>query len=121
MSQETASPRRVTVSFTSVNVGSVLSVLISGSIAGAVPSFFVQACPSNTGYIQLGVASTVAQMSAVVGSTLVASNSIASLDSGQSIEIKASEWDTNRSKVSFADFIMSASATVDQAVITFFV
>lgn len=121
MSQDNPSPRQVTVSFTSAGVGSLLSAVISGSIAGVVPSFFVQACPSNTGYIQLGVASTVAQMSAQVGSALVASNSIASLDSGQSIEIKASEWDDREANLRFADFIIAASATVDQAVITFFI
>ncbi len=121
MSQDNPSPRSVTVGFTSVGVGSLLSAIISASIAGVVPSFFIQACPSNVGYIQLGIASTVDQMSAQVGSALVASNSIMTLDSGQSAEIKASEWDDNRSGLRLRDFIIAASATTDQAVITFFV
>ena len=121
MSQEFPSPRSVTVSFTSAGVGSLLSVVITPSISGAVPSFFIQACPSNIGYILLGVASTVAQMSAQVGSALVASNCIVSLDSGQSVEIKSSEWKERNYNVVFSDYIIAASATVDQAVITFFV
>lgn len=121
MSKDVPSPRQITINFTSAGVGSALSVVVSGSIATVAPSFFIQALPSNTGYIQLGVASTVAQMSAVVGSALVASNSIVSLDSGQSIQMKASEWSDNREMLRFEDFIIAASATTDQAVITFFV
>lgn len=77
--------------------------------------------PSNLGYISLGIASTVAQMSAQVGSVLVSSNAIVSLDSGQSVQIKASEWSDNREMLKFEDFIIAASNTVDQAVISFFV
>ena len=121
MSKENPSPRSVIVAFTSANVGSALSAIISGSIAQVVPSFFLQALPSNTGYIQLGIASTVSQMSAQVGSALVGSNSIVSLDSGQSVSMKASEWSEYRAMLRFEDFIISASVTADQAVISFFV
>jgi len=120
VSKDFPSPRRVTVSFTSVGVGSVLSAIVSGSIANAVPSFFVQALPSNTGYIYLGVASTV-DGTVTVASALVASNSIVTLDSGASVEIKASEWHDHQEMFRFSDFVIAASATTDQAVISFFV
>lgn len=121
MSKDQPSPRSITISFTSAGVGSALSALVAASIAQVCPSFFLQALPSNTGYIQLGVASTVSQMSAQVGSALVASNSIVSLDSGQSVNMKASEWSDYREMLTFSDFIISASATTDQCVLTFFV
>lgn len=44
MSKENPSPRSVTLTFTSVNVGSVLSTLVSGSITQVVPSFLFKQC-----------------------------------------------------------------------------
>lgn len=120
MSKDQPSPRRVTLSFTSAGVGSQLSAIVTGSQPQVVPSFFIQALPSNTGHIHLGVSSTV-DGTVTVGSALVASNAIVTLDSGQSVEIKASEWDEHQSQIRFQDFIVSASATADKAVISFFV
>ena len=120
MSQDVPSPRQITVSFTSVGVGSLLSAIVPTTIAGQVPSFFIQACPSNVGYILLGVASTVTGMSAVVGSAMVSSNAIVSLDSGQSVEIKASEWKEHNSNLILSNYNISCTSTLDQAVLTFF-
>ena len=124
MSQDFPSPRSVNVSFTSAGVGSLLSVIISPSIVGVTPSIFIQANDANTGFIRLGIASTVAQMSAQVGSALVGSNSIITLDSGQSFQLRASDWKTDddgSAYLTLSDFIIAASVTADQAVITFFV
>ena len=121
MSQDQPSPRSFIIAFTSAGVGSVLTAFSPATVSAVVPSFFIQALPSNLGYIQLGVASTVAQMSAQVGSALVASNAIVSLDSGQSVQLKASDWSKRSENLRLEDFIISASNTADQAVITYFV
>ena len=88
--------------------GSVGVIQLS-SVDIRVPSFFIQAMASNTGYILIGNTSTVNSTTALVA-----------LDSGMGAEFIASEFKINNPVFNLRDYFMVSTASTDKATLVWF-